>query len=167
MISDISPKGRMRVITDLQLVEELIVLFKRSEWIQGTNAANGKFKRVPTDWDANSFCLRGACIKVIAPDRGLIATAFTMDNPVSAQIPRALGFKTNAEVVVWNDAKDRTYADIMTLLKRRRREIPVEEAAREKERQKKAELQAAHQAKIKALTAATRKSAKKENGNGK
>lgn len=140
------------MLTDLQLVDMLIVLFKEKEWIQGTNAANGRFTRNPTDWDANRFCIRGACIRILAPDRSLMATAFTMDSPISAQIPRALGFKTNQEVVSWNDAGERTFIDVEKLLRRRKREIPIEEARREAERLRKAELATQH-----AMAAASRR----------
>jgi hypothetical protein len=138
-----STKGRMRMISDLKLVNELIELFGKHEWIRGCNAIKGidhgdTCVCKPTDPDATGFCLRGGAIKVLAPDNALLASAFIMDSLESKQIPRALGFKMNNDVVAWNDDEERTLTDILALLYKRRDEIPAEEAKREEEAKKKA-----------------------------
>lgn len=132
-----SVKGRMNMMTDLELCQRMLDLFSVSDWLQGCNAMNtsGEVCKA-TDADASAFCLRGAAIHILAPDASLLSTDFTLDSPVSAQIPRTLGFTTNAEVVEWNDEWDRTTKEVLKLLKKRIKQIPIEEEAREKEREK-------------------------------
>jgi hypothetical protein len=162
-----SHHGRMRMISDLRLVNELIELFRHKEWIQGDNAAIRTGSKVlvttPTDPKATCFCLRGGAIHILAPDAGLLATAFTLDSEPSAQIPRALGFTFNSDVVEWNDWEDRTLADVFALLIKRQEQIPIEEAAREAEAERK---RIAAALKIEKATAAARVGKdKSRNGN--
>jgi hypothetical protein len=158
----------MRMISDLKLVNELLELFKHMDWIQGTNAALPRKAGdppwdnscIPTDPKADALCLRGACIRVLAPEAALIATAFTMDSDASRQIPRALGFGHNIDVVEWNDDEWRTMPDVIALLLQRQREIPEEEAAREAEAEKK------RLAMVEKVTAAARRSKDKQRPKG-
>lgn len=132
--------GRMHEMTDLELVKRVAALYVRAGWIQGNNATTWMKKPCrPTDAWADCFCLRGACLRVLSPDAGLLATAFTFESGLSMQIARALGFPTNAALIVWNDEDDRTFKDVMELLQLRMRMIPIEERARRRKAKKAAE----------------------------
>lgn len=153
--------GRMRDMSDLELVRDLIRLFETYVWIQGTNACTkGMYSCSPTDDNAIGFCLRGAAIKVLDPDATLLSTVFIQESEVSSQIPRALGFKSNADVIEWNDVRAQDKDDVLALLHRRLERIPYEMEIREremaKERAKITEATAAAQKKRIATAAANR-----------
>lgn len=127
-------------MNDIELVQRVIALYRVMHWTQGCNAENSTQRMLkPTDPRATALCLRGACLRVLEPDANLLATEFTFESGLSEQIARALGFESNAAVVAWNDAQDRTFEDVIALLDARLLLIPIEEAAREEERQREKE----------------------------
>ena len=115
------------MIPDLQLLQELRIMLP-GRWTQGFNALKygeeGKLEYTsPIDPKAACFCLRGGCIRVLAPTVRAISTLFVLDTVESMQIPRALGFHNNAEVVKWNDEDGRTEKDVLTFIDRRIRQL--------------------------------------------
>ncbi|WP_158877015.1 DUF6197 family protein [Antarcticirhabdus aurantiaca] len=71
-------------------------------WTQGATARDAEgFRCVPRDPRAECWCLLGAAVAV--------AVAKGITDPLA----RSLGFETGVAMVIWNDTKGRTKAEVL------------------------------------------------------
>jgi hypothetical protein len=111
-----------RRMSDTELMQRvLVVLNHKRKWCQGSNALNASGLPVsPLSDEAVSWCLRGACIKVLNPDHSVLVRELHEErSDISMQIARACGFDTPSKGVQWNDTQGRTWVDVVERVQRR------------------------------------------------
>ena len=103
------------------------VLSSSDKWTKGSNARDNAQQKVSYDYPkACSFCLRGAILKVSPSQIEEDSLVFDISNKIYeinnrlpfsswADGPMGMGAR-NDDIVAWNDAEERTFADIQRVL---------------------------------------------------
>ena len=86
------------------------------KWCQGCSARNIKGLAVKAESDkAVTFCMFGALIKTSEDENDKVFNSY--NNEQIYRMIEKLGLRTHKDLFDWNDAPERTHAEVLALLK--------------------------------------------------